>query len=95
MERAQHWGWPNTYTYTKSLGEQVIAPARRGAALRASCGPAIVESALRYPFPGWNEGFTTTAPLALRRPQGPPRAIPPASKAMLDIIPVDLVAAAR
>ena len=25
MERARHWGWPNTYTYTKSLGEQTIA----------------------------------------------------------------------
>ena len=25
--------------------------------------PAIVESAVRYPFPGWNEGFNTTAPL--------------------------------
>ena len=25
VERATHWGWPNTYTYTKSIGEQVIA----------------------------------------------------------------------
>ena len=24
MERAVHWGWTNTYTYTKSLGEQII-----------------------------------------------------------------------
>ena len=62
MERARHWGWPNTYTYTKSLGEQVMAgtPGLRYAIVR----PTIVESALRYPFPGWNEGFTTRAPLA-------------------------------
>ena len=62
MERARHWGWPNTYTYTKSLGEQVIAgtPDLRYAIVR----PSIVESALRFPFPGWNEGFTTSAPLA-------------------------------
>jgi long-chain acyl-CoA synthetase len=28
MERAQHWGWTNTYTYTKSLGEQIILSDR-------------------------------------------------------------------
>src|SRR5581483_2874483 len=25
LDRATHWGWPNIYTYTKSIGEQVIA----------------------------------------------------------------------
>src|SRR5690606_22967370 len=25
MERAQFWGWTNTYTFTKHLGEQIIA----------------------------------------------------------------------
>ena len=63
MERAQHWGWPNTYTYTKSLGDQVCA-ARRATCARASCGRRSSRSALRYPFAGWNEGFTTSAPLA-------------------------------
>ena len=24
MERARAWGWPNTYTYTKAMGEQAI-----------------------------------------------------------------------
>ena len=27
-ERAQSWGWPNTYSYTKSLGEQLVLAAR-------------------------------------------------------------------
>src|SRR4029077_13721910 len=73
MERAKHWGWPNTYTYTKSLGEQVIAatPNLRYALVR----PSIVESALRYPFPGWNEGFNTSAPLSFAVMKGQ-RAIP-------------------
>src|SRR5207244_2191091 len=61
MDRSRHWGWPNTYTYTKSLGEQVLA---RSDIRWAVARPSIVESALRYPFPGWNEGFTTSAPLA-------------------------------
>src|SRR5215471_4917357 len=91
MERAQHWGWPNTYTYTKSLGEQVIVgtPDLSYAILR----PSIVESALRYPFPGWNEGFTTSAPLAFAGIKGQ-REIPGNETAILDMVPVDLVAGA-
>src|SRR3954447_7193934 len=89
MERAQHWGWPNTYTYTKSLGDQVCASAEgvRACIVR----PAIVESALRYPFEGWNEGFTTSSPLAFLTIKGH-RTYPAGDKATLDIIPVDLVA---
>jgi long-chain acyl-CoA synthetase len=91
MERAKHWGWPNTYTYTKSLGEQVIAstPKLRYALVR----PSVVESALRYPFPGWNEGFTTSAPLCFAIMKGQ-RGIPAGDKAILDMIPVDLVSGA-
>jgi long-chain acyl-CoA synthetase len=89
MQRAKHWGWPNTYTYTKSLGEQVIAstPGLRYAIVR----PSIVESAQKYPFPGWNEGFTTSAPLAyaLIKGQG---AMPASDHAVLDMVPVDQVA---
>ena len=25
MNRADYWGWTNTYTYTKSMGEQLLA----------------------------------------------------------------------
>ncbi len=89
MDRARHWGWPNTYTYTKSLGEQVIArtPGLRYAIVR----PSIVESALRYPFPGWNEGFTTSAPIiyAMMKSRG---VLPTGEDKILDMIPVDQVA---
>jgi long-chain acyl-CoA synthetase len=89
MERAKQWGWPNTYTYTKSLGEQVMAgtPGLRYAIVR----PSIVESALRYPFPGWNEGFTTSAPLAYAGLKGQ-RSLPTGERTILDVVPVDLVA---
>jgi long-chain acyl-CoA synthetase len=89
MERARHWGWPNTYTYTKSLGEQVIA---RSGARAAIVRPSIVETALRYPFPGWNEGFTTSAPLAFLGIEGQ-RVYPMGERSILDMVPVDLVAA--
>ena len=90
MDRAHHWGWPNTYTYTKSLGEQLIAaePGLRWALAR----PSIVESARSFPFPGWNEGFTTSAPLAFLGLKGQ-RSVPAGERCILDLIPVDLVAA--
>lgn len=91
LQRAQWWGWPNIYTYTKSMAEQLIA-AETGIA-RAIVRPAIVESSVAYPFPGWNEGFNTTAPLILFALNG--QSIYPLNQeVILDIIPVDHVAAA-
>ncbi|HEX2571306.1 MAG TPA: AMP-binding protein [Polyangia bacterium] len=94
MERAKHWGWPNTYTYTKSLGEQLCAQALTGPDAVRSCivRPSIVESSVRYPFPGWNEGFNTTAPLAMLSLMGH-RNVPAGDKVILDLIPVDQVCA--
>src|SRR5215813_11364219 len=89
MERAEHWGWTNTYTYTKSLGEQIILSDRTVAATIVR--PAVVESAVRYPFPGWNEGFNTTAPLMYLMLKGH-RAVPMGEDTALDVIPVDFIA---
>ncbi len=89
--RAEHWGWVNTYTYAKSLGEQVIA-AETGIRC-AIVRPAIVESALRFPFPGWIEGGRTAAPLVLMA-LGGMKAWPVRRDMPLEIVPVDLVAAA-
>ncbi len=90
VERADHWGWTNTYTYTKSMGEQIMAntPGLRFAIVR----PAIVESAREFPFPGWNEGMTTSSPLVLMGGEGV-KAWPVRKDSPLEIIPVDLIAA--
>jgi long-chain acyl-CoA synthetase len=87
MERGKFWGFPNTYTYTKAIGEQIVA--RSGLAFTI-VRPAIVESSLRYPFPGWNEGINTSAPLIYILREGGLQI--PGSDHFLDIIPVDLVA---
>jgi long-chain acyl-CoA synthetase len=90
IERAEWWGWPNIYTYTKSLGEQLVA-AETGI-VRSIVRPSIVESAKDFPFPGWNEGFTTTAPLIFIALKGQTQ-IPVNERLILDITPVDQVAA--
>jgi long-chain acyl-CoA synthetase len=89
MERAEWWGWPNIYTYTKALGEQLVA-ADKGL-VKSIVRPSIVESALSYPFPGWNEGFTTTAPIIFLVLKGQQK-LPANEKLILDITPVDQVA---
>ncbi|HKS96162.1 MAG TPA: SDR family oxidoreductase [Terriglobia bacterium] len=90
-QRAEHWGWVNTYTYAKSLGEQIIAaePGLDYAIVR----PAIVESALEFPFPGWIEGGRTAAPLILMA-LGGLKDWPMRQDIPLEVVPVDLVAAA-
>jgi long-chain acyl-CoA synthetase len=90
-QRAEHWGWTNTYTYAKSLGEQILAGSRdlEWTLIR----PAIIEAALRFPFPGWVEGGRTAAPLVLMA-RGGLRDWPVRRDAPLDVVPVDLVAAA-
>ncbi len=89
--RAEHWGWVNTYTYSKSLGEQLIA--REKDLDWSIVRPAIVESALRFPFPGWIEGGRTAAPLVLMAMSGL-KHWPVRRNTPLEVVPVDLVAAA-
>src|SRR2546428_603829 len=90
-QRAEHWGWVNTYTYAKSLGEQIIA-AEEGLDY-AIVRPAIVESALDFPFPGWIEGGRTAAPLVLMA-LGGMKYWPARKDIPLEVAPVDLVASA-
>ena len=89
MRRAQHLGWPNTYTFTKSLGESILA--RRGRDLPiAIVRPSIVESSERSPFVGWNEGINTSGPLSYLLGTNF-RQLPSNERKCLDVIPVDMV----
>lgn len=87
-ERAKFWGWPNIYTYTKAIGEQILAESGLPFTI---VRPAIIESSLEYPFPGWNEGINTSAPLIYGSIQGLVQ-VPSGRWTRLDIVPVDLVA---
>ncbi|MGH9402617.1 MAG: SDR family oxidoreductase [Terriglobia bacterium] len=90
-QRAAGWGWVNTYTYSKSLGEQIIAST--GDLDYAIVRPAIVESSFQFPFPGWIEGGRTAAPLVLMA-LGGQKDWPVREDAPLEVVPVDMVAAA-
>ena len=89
--RAKELGWPNTYTFTKSLAESLIA--KHGAGLPiAIVRPAIVETSVAKPFRGWNEGINTSASLSYLLGTAF-RQLPSNERKRLDIIPVDAVCA--
>ncbi|HVO82143.1 MAG TPA: SDR family oxidoreductase [Terriglobales bacterium] len=88
-KRANELGWPNTYTLTKSLAESLIYKYGAGLPI-AVVRPAIVETSLRQPFLGWNEGINTSASLSYLLGTYF-RQLPSNERKRLDIIPVDLV----
>lgn len=90
--RANELGWPNTYTFTKSLAESLVKnylEMTPGAAI-AVVRPAIVESSISEPFLGWNEGINTSASLSYLLGTFF-RQLPTNEHKCLDLIPVDLV----
>ena len=89
--RALELGWPNTYTYTKSLAESLIAKYGAGLPI-AIVRPAIVETSVAKPFRGWNEGINTSASLSYLLGTSF-RQLPSNERKRLDIIPVDAVCA--
>lgn len=89
MKRAAELGWPNTYTFTKSLAESLIAKYGQNLPI-AVVRPAIVETSVEKPFLGWNEGINTSASLSYLLGTYF-RQLPTNERKRLDIIPVDSV----
>ena len=78
-----------TSTRTRRAWATSWSRARRASSGR-SCAPPSSRARWRYPFPGWNEGFTTSAPLVYLALKGQ-NVLPVSDKLILDIVPVDHV----
>jgi len=92
QERSSRWGFPNAYTYSKAVAEQLVAATASEAGLRfAIVRPAVLESAVDYPVPGFNQGINTSAPLVYFAARGQ-RYWPCGPEATLDVVPVDYAA---
>lgn len=89
MNRAKSLGWTNTYTYTKAMAEVVLKQHYIDVDV-VIFRPSIVESSLSFPFPGWNEGFNTSGPLAYLMKTWF-RHLPLRQGNPFDVIPVDFV----
>jgi hypothetical protein len=91
IAQAQRHGWNDTYTFTKWLGEQVALRAMHGRALTI-VRPAIIESTLRDPAPGWIEGVKVADAVILAYARGKTSFFPARREGIIDVVPVDLVA---
>ena len=89
-ERARSLGWTDVYTFTKALGERVVADVGRGVQV-SIVRPAIVESSWLHPYPGWIEGFKMAEPLILAYGRGELPEFPATPEAVVDIVPCDHV----
>lgn len=88
--RAQSLGWPDVYTFTKALGERA-AEELWGERRLSIVRPAIVESSLHHPYPGWIDGYKMADPLIIAYGRGILPEFPGLPDSVVDIIPVDLV----
>ena len=90
--RARSLGWTDAYTLSKALGERVAERLWADAGHRLSIvRPAIIESALRDPFPGWIDGFKVVDPIISAYARGALPVFPGNADTVVDIIPVDFV----
>ncbi|MEE2657212.1 MAG: AMP-binding protein [Candidatus Latescibacterota bacterium] len=90
MRRAKERGWNDVYTYTKAMGEQML-DLKRGETPLVIVRPAIIESSLSDPEPGWITGLKVMDPLVAAYGRGLMPDFPAQRDLAVDVIPVDLV----
>ncbi|XP_044482053.1 probable fatty acyl-CoA reductase 4 [Mangifera indica] len=56
INRATLYGWPNTYVFTKAMGEMMLGEYRETIPLLI-IRPTMITSTFAEPFPGWIEGL--------------------------------------
>jgi len=88
--RAQELGWHDVYTFTKSLAERTVIKERGDTPL-VILRPAIIESSLREPSPGWIQGSRMADPIIMAFARGILREFPGDPESPVDIVPVDHV----
>ena len=93
LSRARGFGWIDTYSFTKALGEQLLVKSANGVPI-VILRPSVVESTLQQPEPGWIEGFRMSSPVLFGYGQGVLPDFPAKRDAVIDIIPADFVVSA-
>jgi len=91
--RAASLGWPDAYAYTKALGERALCETRGDIPI-SIVRPSIIESAWAEPKPGWIRGFRMAEPVIISYARGLLKQFPGVPEGIVDVIPVDQVAAA-
>ena len=89
-ERARELGWQDVYTFTKSLAERRVLE-ERGELPLVILRPAIIESSVAEPHPGWIQGSRMADPIIMAFARGILREFPGDPETTVDFVPVDHV----
>ncbi|KAG8371184.1 hypothetical protein BUALT_Bualt13G0060600 [Buddleja alternifolia] len=90
IQRAQKYGWPNTYVFTKAMGEMLLGHLNENMPI-VIIRPTIVTSTYKEPFSGWAEGVRTIDSLAVAYGKGSLACFLGNPKSVIDAIPADMV----
>ncbi|MCL7044371.1 hypothetical protein MKW94_029794 [Papaver nudicaule] len=91
LERAKTFGWPNTYVFSKSMGEMLIGKYGGNIPV-AIVRPTIITSTYKEPFPGWSEGVRTIDAFLVAGAKGKLPCFLGNAESILDVVPGDMVA---
>ncbi|KAK4855016.1 hypothetical protein QYF36_003255 [Acer negundo] len=84
IRRARLYGWPNTYVFTKAMGEMLLGSNKEDIPL-VIIRPAMITSTYKEPFPGWIEGFRTMDSVIIGYSKGKVKGLPVKPDTIIDM----------
>ncbi|KAI3450694.1 hypothetical protein Pfo_007359 [Paulownia fortunei] len=90
IQRARKYGWPNTYSFTKAMGEMLLGHMKEKTPL-VIIRPTIITSTYKEPFPGWLEGIRNIDSFVVGYGKGKMTCFPGDPQSIVDLIPADMV----
>jgi len=93
FQRARHFGWSNTYVFTKAMGEMVLGQLR-GDMPVVIVRPSIITSVRTDPLPGWMQGTRTIDTLIIGYAKQNLSCFLGDLSVVVDVIPGDMVVSA-
>ncbi|KZV37911.1 fatty acyl-CoA reductase 2-like [Dorcoceras hygrometricum] len=90
IQRANTFGWQDTYVFTKAMGEMVVNNLRGNIPV-VVIRPSVIESTYKEPFPGWMEGSRMMDPVILHYGKGQLTGFLVDPNGVLDVVPADMV----
>ncbi|XP_071876798.1 fatty acyl-CoA reductase 1-like [Bombus fervidus] len=90
MEKIILKTYPNTYTFSKNLAEQIVVNKCKDLPV-AIVRPSIIGASLEEPCPGWIQNISALTGVFLLISKGCATVIPGKKDARVDLVPVDFV----
>ncbi|URE35171.1 Male sterility protein [Musa troglodytarum] len=90
IRRAKLFGWPNTYVFTKAMGEMLLGHSR-GDLPMVILRPTIITSVQSDPLPGWIEGTRTIDSVIIGYAKGKITCFFGDLDNIMDVVPGDMV----